>query len=116
MNWKNKHLLGRSKVAGLLAVFIFAAAFLTVTDNSDRDLNLWQRWTNSTKVSAAGSENSLLKQVSSIDLPGPKGKRFDYLTIDASLHLLFSTHLGADLLYVVDLLTNKLATPFKDLP
>src|SRR5437763_2882724 len=116
MNWNNKRLLGRSRVAGLLAVFLSAAAFLAVTNNDDEDLGLWQRWTHSSTVAAARPENSLLKQVSSIDLPGPKGKRFDYLTIDPSRHLLFSTHLGAGLLYAVDLRTNKVVKTFEDLP
>jgi DNA-binding beta-propeller fold protein YncE len=58
----------------------------------------------------------LLKQVASIELPGPKGKRFDYLTIDSSRNLLFSTHLGAGLLYAIDLKTNKLVKTFNDLP
>jgi YVTN family beta-propeller protein len=49
-------------------------------------------------------------------LPGPKGKRFDYLTIDSSRSLLFSTHLGAGLLYAIDLKTNKLIKTFADLP
>src|SRR5262249_42748317 len=57
-----------------------------------------------------------LKQVATIELPGPKGKRFDYLTIDPSRQLLFSTHLGAGLLYVIDLRTNKLVKTFEDLP
>lgn len=58
----------------------------------------------------------LLRQVGSIELPGPKGKRFDYLTIDVSRNLLFSTHLGAGLLYAIDLKTNKLIKTFEDLP
>jgi DNA-binding beta-propeller fold protein YncE len=58
----------------------------------------------------------LLKQVGSLELPGPKGKRFDYLTIDPSRQWLFSTHLGAGLLYVVDLRTNKLNKTFEGLP
>src|SRR5215469_10551051 len=58
----------------------------------------------------------LLKQVATIELSGPKGKRFDYLTIDPSRQLLFSTHLGAGLLYVIDLRTNKLVKTFEDLP
>lgn len=57
-----------------------------------------------------------LKPVAAIELPGPKGKRFDYLTIDPSRQLLFSTHLGAGLLYVIDLRTNKLVKTFEDLP
>lgn len=65
-------------------------------------------------TSAAGAQ--LLKQVGTIELPGPKGKRFDYLTIDPSRNLLFSTHLGAGLLYAIDLKTNKVVKTFEDLP
>lgn len=49
-----------------------------------------------------------LKSVSSFDLPGPTGKRFDYLTIDYDDHYLLSAHLAAGLLYVIDLRTNQL--------
>lgn len=65
---------------------------------------------------AATSAAQLLKPAGFIDLPGPKGKRFDYLTIDYSRNLLFSTHLGAGLLYAIDLRTNKLVKTFADLP
>ncbi|HEY1939297.1 MAG TPA: hypothetical protein VGJ33_15305 [Candidatus Angelobacter sp.] len=81
---------------------------------------LWARgWRQS--ASAAGTKSpatssELLKQAGSIELPGPRGKRFDYLTIDPSRNLLFSTHLGAGLLYVIDLKTNKLIKTFADLP
>jgi len=67
-----------------------------------------------TDVSSADA--ALLRPVGAIDLPGPKGKRFDYLTIDPSRNLLFSTHLGAGLLYAIDLKTNKLIKTFDDLP
>ena len=70
----------------------------------------------STDNMAPASGAQLLKQVASIELPGPKGKRFDYLTIDPARNLLFSTHLGAGLLYVIDLKTNKLIKTFNDLP
>ncbi|MGH9517369.1 MAG: YncE family protein [Terriglobales bacterium] len=70
----------------------------------------------STDVKAPGSDTPLLRQVALIELPGPKGKRFDYLTIDPARNLLFSTHLGAGLLYAVDLKSNKLVKTFKDLP
>lgn len=65
---------------------------------------------------AFGSGAHILTEVGSIELPGPKGKRFDYLTIDASRHLLFSTHLGAGLLYAIDLTTNKVVKTYEDLP
>jgi hypothetical protein len=42
-----------------------------------------------------------LRSVSSFDLPGPTGKRFDYLTIDYDDHYLLSAHLAAGLLYVM---------------
>jgi len=35
-----------------------------------------------------------LKKVATIDLPGPKGQRFDYLTMDQEDHYLLSGHLG----------------------
>jgi DNA-binding beta-propeller fold protein YncE len=70
----------------------------------------------STGKKSPDSGAQLLKQVASIELPGPKGKRFDYLAIDPSRNLLFSTHLGAGLLYAIDLKTNKLVKTFNDLP
>lgn len=36
-----------------------------------------------------------LRKVAEFDLPGPPGKRFDYLTIDPEDHYLISAHLGA---------------------
>ena len=36
-----------------------------------------------------------LKKAAEFDLPGPPGKRFDYLTIDPDDHYLISAHLGA---------------------
>lgn len=65
---------------------------------------------------ASSASPQFLKQVGSIDVPGPKGKRFDYLLIDPSRHLLFSTHLGAGLLYAIDLRTNKVVKTFEGLP
>ena len=73
-------------------------------------------WHADSKRPGQGSALQLLKQVGSIDVPGPKGERFDYLIIDPSRHLLFSTHLGAGLLYAIDLRTNKVAKTFDDLP
>ncbi len=58
----------------------------------------------------------LLKQVMVIDLPGPTGKRFDYLTIDSDDHYLLSAHLAAGLLYVIDLRTNKLVKAIPGVP
>lgn len=103
MRWNRKN--PGLRLILLLVVFAGAAVFLATTE----------RWTHS-PVSASAKSDALLRQVATIDLPGPKGKRFDYLTIDGPRHLLFSTHLGAGLLYVVDLNTNKLVKTFEDLP
>src|SRR5215469_18540410 len=57
-----------------------------------------------------------LKKVTSFDLPGPAGKRFDYLTIDYKHHYLLSAHLGAGILYVIDLKTNQVVKTIPDVP
>jgi DNA-binding beta-propeller fold protein YncE len=57
-----------------------------------------------------------LKQVATVDLPGPKGERFDYLTIDPEDHYLLSGHLGPGILYVIDLRTNKLVKAIPGVP
>jgi DNA-binding beta-propeller fold protein YncE len=57
-----------------------------------------------------------LKEITKFDLPGPSGKRFDYLTIDVEDHYLISAHLGADQTYVIDLRTNKVVATVKDTP
>jgi DNA-binding beta-propeller fold protein YncE len=115
MRWSSENVKRCLKVTGFLILLLGGLAFVAVIDN-DEGPSLWQRWTSSSSVRASGSQPPLLRQVSTIELPGPKGKRFDYLTIDGSRHLLFSTHLGAGLLYVIDLQTNKLVKTFDDLP
>ena len=57
-----------------------------------------------------------LKQSAKFDLPGPGGKRFDYLTIDEDDNYLFSTHLAAGQTYVIDLATNKVIATIADTP
>jgi DNA-binding beta-propeller fold protein YncE len=57
-----------------------------------------------------------LKKVGLIDLTGPKGQRFDYLTMDDEDHYLLSAHLGPGILYVVDVRTNKLVKAITGLP
>src|SRR5882762_6018212 len=61
------------------------------------------------------SHNSLTK-VAVIEVPGPKGERFDYLAIDAEDHYLLSGHLGPGILYVVDMRTNRLVKAIPGLP
>src|SRR6202162_5322942 len=57
-----------------------------------------------------------LRKVASYDLPGPGGKRFDYLTIDDDDNYLLSAHLAAGQTYVIDLATNKVVATVTDTP
>src|SRR6266849_6735053 len=57
-----------------------------------------------------------LKRIAQFDLPGPAGKRFDYLTIDPDDHYLISAHLAAGQTYVIDLRTNKVVATVTDTP
>ena len=57
-----------------------------------------------------------LKKIATFDLPGPPGKRFDYLTIDPDDHYLISAHLAAKQTYVIDLRTNKVIATVADTP
>src|SRR5258706_3204074 len=67
-------------------------------------------------VFATAASGQTLKQVTKFDLPGPGGKRFDYLTIDADDRYLISAHLAADQTYVIDLATNKVVATVTDTP
>jgi DNA-binding beta-propeller fold protein YncE len=66
-------------------------------------------------ASAQSSGQSLVK-VGVIDLPGPKGQRFDYLTMDDEDHYLLSAHLGPGILYVIDVRTNALVKAIPGVP
>src|SRR5919199_1221677 len=57
-----------------------------------------------------------LKRVGTIELPGPKGQRFDYLTVDDEDRYLLSAHLGPGILYVIDLKGNKLIKAIPGVP
>jgi DNA-binding beta-propeller fold protein YncE len=57
-----------------------------------------------------------LKEVAKFDLPGPGGKRFDYLTIGDDDRYLISAHLAADQTYVIDLSTNRVVATVTDTP
>jgi hypothetical protein len=62
------------------------------------------------------SSQESLKRIAVIEVTGPKGQRFDYLTIDAEDRYLLSAHLGPGILYVVDVRTNKLVKAIPGLP
>src|SRR5215469_5233917 len=57
-----------------------------------------------------------LRRVAAFDLPGPAGKRFDYLTIDPDDNYLISAHLAADQTYVIDLAAAKVVATVADTP
>ena len=64
----------------------------------------------------AQSSGPTLKKIMEFDLPGPGGKRFDYLTVDPDDHYLLSAHLAAKQTYVIDLKTNKVVATITDTP
>lgn len=99
----------------LFLLLIFGtAAFLAITDN-DEGPSYWERWTHRGSVQAA-SGTPALRVVASFDLPGPGGKRFDYLTIWPERHLLLSSHLGAGKLYAIDVTANRVLNTVDDVP
>ena len=61
-------------------------------------------------------EAQSLKKVAEFDVPGPSGKRFNYLTIDPDDHYLISAHLAAGQTYIVDLRSNKTIATIADTP
>jgi DNA-binding beta-propeller fold protein YncE len=65
---------------------------------------------------SSGALGQTLRQVAKFDLPGPAGKRFDYLTIDEEDQFLLSAHLGPGILYVIDMRTNKVVKAIPGLP
>jgi DNA-binding beta-propeller fold protein YncE len=73
-------------------------------------------WTSVVPKTFAQANESSLKKVAEFDLPGPPGKRFDYLTIDPEDHYLLSAHLAAGQTYVIDLSTNKVVATIQDTP
>src|SRR5438034_8799583 len=68
------------------------------------------------RAGAVQSTGPTLKKIAEFDLPGPVGKRFDYLTIDTDDHYLISAHLAADQTYVIDLATNRVVATVTDTP
>ena len=62
------------------------------------------------------AETTPLRRVAEFELPGPPGKRFDYLTIDEDDNYLLSTHLAAGLLHVIKLANNAVVGTVRDVP
>lgn len=112
MDWHLEKFRRRMRVFGFLALLVGFTAFLVASEWHERDD------ADETGAAASPGKSSpyLLKSTGFISLPGPKGKRFDYLTIDYSSQRLLATHLGAGLLYVIDLRTNQLLGTIADVP
>jgi len=64
----------------------------------------------------ATASGQTLREVTKFDLPGPAGKRFDYLAIDENDRYLLSAHLAAEQTYVISLDTNKVIATVTDTP
>ena len=62
------------------------------------------------------SPSATLERVTAFDLPGPVGKRFDYLTVDPDDHYLLSAHMYANQTYVISLQTNAVVATIADTP
>lgn len=69
-----------------------------------------------TSLQSQAQNRPSLRKITEFDLPGPPGKRFDYLTIDPDDHYLISAHLAAGQTYVIDLRTNKVVATVIDTP
>src|SRR5689334_774664 len=67
-------------------------------------------------IAGVASAGAPLRTIAEFDLPGPPGKRFDYLTIDEDDNYLLSAHLAAGLLHVIDLKTNAVVKTVRDVP
>jgi DNA-binding beta-propeller fold protein YncE len=65
---------------------------------------------------AAAPPTHTLRKIAEFDLPGPGGKRFDYLTITPDDHYLLSAHLAAGQMYVIDVRSNKVVATVTDTP
>src|SRR5215469_9221919 len=61
-------------------------------------------------------EAQTLNKIATVELPGPKGQRFDYLTMDDEDHWLLSAHLGPGILYVIDVRRNHLVKAIHGVP
>lgn len=96
-----------------LKIAMFVAAFLT---GSFYFLLSAGHVSYGDSVIGAAPSAATLKEVASFDLPSPKGKRFDYLTIDYEDGYLLSAHLGAGQMYVIDLKSNKVVATIAPTP
>lgn len=62
------------------------------------------------------AEVSPLRKIAQVELPGPKGKRFDYVTVDPDDHFVIVAHMHGNQTYFVDTRTNQVAATITDTP
>src|SRR5262245_42209547 len=67
-------------------------------------------------IAQTATASPALRKTAEFELPGPPGKRFDYLTIDEDDNYLLSAHLAAGLLHVIDLRTNAVVKSIPGVP
>ena len=67
-------------------------------------------------IYSAAPQGVTLNKIAEFGLPGPAGKRFDYLTIDPNEGYLISAHLAASQTYVIELKTDKVIATVTDTP
>ena len=106
------------RISGLLFV-LAAAGIVVLLAGNVIELGDWARQevqAGAPKATSKAAPEAPLHKIAAFDLPGPPGKRFDYLTILPERHMLLSTHLGAGRLYVIDLASNKVLHTIEDLP
>jgi DNA-binding beta-propeller fold protein YncE len=89
-----------------ILLFILSSVILLLSLGNTRHEN----------IDSSYQSKATLKKIAFIDLPGEKGKRFDYLTIDYKHNYLLSAHLAADVSYIIDIKSNKLVKMIKDTP
>src|SRR2546422_4589153 len=73
-------------------------------------------WTQVGRGAQPAADHPSLRQIVEFALPGPPGKRFDYLTIDEDDNYLLSAHLGAGLLHVIDLRAHAVVKTVPEVP
>lgn len=69
-----------------------------------------------TRAFAQTGGSSPLRKLNSIELPGPKGKRFDYLTVDPDDHFIVVAHMYGNQTYLFDTRANQVAAVVTDTP
>src|SRR5262245_40306285 len=98
----------RGRLRAVIGIACLAGVLAATGGKSDSRVGL--------SVAAAEDGGSTLRRIATIDLPGPAGKRVEYLAIDEDHGYLFSAHLAAGLLHVIDVRTNTVVKTIPAVP